>query len=390
MSDSMSINGLYSNPYAIMGDPCFQQYMKQYNQMYQNMYKNNPAFKGKTENTSNATTKTNTNTDANSSKPRATVDSESSVSWGTVAAVGGTVFALGAAALCHKKGNGNLGEGAKVVGKEIKEFGNKALNWIKGKGGNLISGSEPYTIQKVGENTVCSIPGKTNTLKGADIVQQAQNLGIKVAESVPELKAEGTKIEEYVVHNFNGGNTLKIKDGKLVEVLNPEGKSILNDTLHSPAQGYIDFKKTIDEFMAKVAKKEESELAQLTDVHCSQVVDGVTHRYQNGALTEIATNRFFANDEAAVAFGIQNPKFGSALDNFVQNKTDGLRIAKCTVDGIEYELSPSGDKIIAFVENGQRYTPKDDHFIVMQGKDKKETFERIIKGENITADSYYV
>ncbi len=307
----------------------------------------------------------------------------------------GTALVLVAAYLC-KKAHG-IGEGATAMEK-IKDGFSQWGKKLTGKAKDLkdkVVNPEKFSITQVGDQTVCTIPGKKNVIKGAttDIAAQAEKLG--VSTDIAELASKESNILSYTIKD--AGNTITVRGGNIVGFKNSAGEAIDIKKLTAPmTESDIAYSKTIKELMEKVGRRDTTVLSQLENVYYTQTANGTTRRFvanaadpKKNGLRGVITNRFEVGSDTVKQYRQHNEPVSKALDALKEGKTDGLKIAEaqCDVAGIGKFKIENGE--IAGITVGDTYYKKGSERFDALLFDHKEAFENVLKNKEQYTDIIY-
>lgn len=374
-----------SNPYAIDSIA--------YNPYFQMAY-NSPNFYGVTQQAAAAQGVTTPQTAATAVTEQTipAAKKEEKKDNTTAKLIVGTALALGAAYLCKKAYN--VGQGTNAVDKILNGFGQwgkNVKNWCKGVKNKVVS-PEKFSVTKIGNETVCTVPGKHNIVKGAE--GAAEKLGqIGATTETPAILdsagklAEGIKIKNGTfVHD---GKTFIVKKGKIVGC---EGmtKEAFKEHYIKSTDGINEIKKIKETSLAKFLKGETGTVTQY-----SHTKDGVARLFEQGGDGAFniqcgVSNKFNVNSDAVYAFRHDNPTVDTALKSFAENKTDGLKLtsAQFSRDDIGTLYIKDGEISAIKWTDGQTYQKGSEKWkSIMQ--QNKEAFENILKDTESLQNKVY-
>ncbi len=301
----------------------------------------------------------------------------------------GTALALGAAYMCKKAYNVGAGTGVlEKIGNGFKQWGQNITNWGKGVKDKVIA-PEKFSISKIGEETVCTIPNRRNILRGTEKIGE---IGVtaetpKILDSAGKL-AEGIKIKNGTfVHE---GQTFIVKKGNIVGCEGMSKEAFRDFFTHPKTTENIEGKKKIEEVLAKFMKGETGTVTQY-----SHTKDGVARLFEQGSDGAFnmkcgISNRFNANSDVVMAYRHNNPSVKTALEDFAKGETKGLKLASA-----EFTRSDLGT---LYITNGEISAIKgSDGKICKKGSEafdalmerNKDVYENILKDPNCLQNKIY-
>ena len=307
----------------------------------------------------------------------------------TAKLVVGAALALGAAYLCRKAYCAGTGTGVmEKIGNGFKQWGQNITNWGKGVKDKVVT-PEKFSVSKIGEETVCTIPNRRNIIKGAEKLGEigATAEAPSVVDAAGKL-AEGIKIKNGTfVHE---GQTFIVKKGRIVGCEGMEKEAFRDFFTHPKTTENIEGKKKIEEVLAKFLKGETGTVTQY-----SHTKDGVARLLEQG--TDGAfnmkcgiSNRFNANSDAVMAYRHNNPSVKTALEGFAKGETNGLKLASA-----EFTRSDLGTLYITNGEitairgtDGQLCKKGSQAFDALMERNK-EVYENILKDPNCLQNKVY-
>lgn len=307
----------------------------------------------------------------------------------------GTAITLGAAYLCRKAYCTGTGSGVfEKIGNGFKQWGQNITSWGKGVKDKVIP-SEKFSVSQIGDETVCTIPGKKNYIKGTttNISSQAEKLGIST--ELAELTSKDSNILSYTIKD--AGNTITVRGGNIVGFKNSAGETIDIKKLTAPmTESDIAYSKSIKELIEKVGKRDANVLNQLENVYYTQTANGTTRRFvanaanpdKNG-LRGVITNRFGIGTDTVKQYRQHNESVSKALDALKEGKTEALKIAEaqCEVTGLGKFKIVNGE--VAGITVGDTYYAKGSERFDALLFDHKEAFENVLKNKEQYTDIVY-
>lgn len=301
----------------------------------------------------------------------------------------GTAIALGAAYLCRKAYCAGSGTGVlEKIGNGFKQWGKNITNWGKGVKDKVIT-PERFSVSKIGEETVCTIPNKRNIIKGAEKLSE-----IGATAEVPNILNEAGKLAEGIkIKNgtfVHEGQTFIVKKGKIVGCEGMTAEAFRDLFKLPKTTENIEGKKKIEEALAKFLKGETGTVTQY-----SHTKDGVARLFEQGAdgafnLKCGISNRFNANSDAVMAYRHNNPSVKTALEGFAKGETNGLKLASAEFT--------RGDLGTLYINNGEITAIKGTNGeICKKGSQafdalmerNKEVYENILKDPNCLQNKVY-
>lgn len=296
----------------------------------------------------------------------------------------GTALVLGAAYLCrkaYKAGTPGKGTVDRIID-GFGQWGKNIKNWGKGVKDKVVN-PEKFSVTKIGEETVCTIPNRHNIVKGAE--GAAEKLGqIGATTDAPAILdsagklAEGIKIKNGTfVHD---GHTFIVKKGKIVGCENMTAEAFRDFFKLPKTTENIEGKKKIEEALAKFLKGETGTVTQY-----SHTKDGVARLFEQGTdgaynLRCGVSNRFNVNSDAVNAFRHDNPAIDTALKGFAESKTDGLKLASAEFSRPDLGTLYIKDGEISAIKwtDGQTYQKGSEKWKALM-QTNKEVYENILK-----------
>ncbi len=375
MTDSLAVSGMGNYGYGFY-DPYFMEAYKSYNA---NMAQAAQAMKAA------QSTQTGTQTP---SVPVVTTQPEEKKKSGAGLVLGG-LATVGAAALlykAHKKGGEKgIKEGFRqmwkgLTGSEAASASTKATEKAKKE---VVT---RFTVRKNSSgNWVAQVPDRRQAIDARDVAA-LDKLGI--SRDIPKLTDDGIRVNE--LRFEHDGNNFVFRNGKILKYEKGGVNNI--DKWNNPVeQADIDYKKTIEEIIAKL-KKGETTTANLQEIKFWDYNDGVARRFiQSGTsrpkLVSVTTNRFGLDSSVVNAARERNSVIDKALKAIAEGKTpDGLSAVrgKYTVGGKDFEIV--NGELAGMYEGGKLYKLDSDLFL--DWKHRNETvYEAMLKnikeGKNI-------
>lgn len=312
----------------------------------------------------------------------------------TAKLVVGTALVLGAAYLC-KKAHG-IGNGSTTMEKIVDGFGQwgkSAKNWFNGTKDKIIN-PEKFSVAQIGDQTVCTVPGKKNIIKGVE--GATEKLGqIGATTEVPAIldSASGKLAEGIKIKNGNfvhEGQTFIVKNGKIVGCEGMTAEAFKDFFTHPKTTEGIQGKTKIQETLAKFLKGETGTVTKY-----SHTQDGVARLFEQGTdgafnLRCGVSNRFNVNSDAVNALRHDNSAIDTALKGFAEHKTDSLKLASA-----EFTRPDLGT---LYINNGEITSIKwTDGNVYQKGSEKwkalmqtnKEVYENILKDTDCLQNKVY-
>ena len=304
----------------------------------------------------------------------------------------GAVAVAGAALLCKKAYSlGKPGSGFwNQLGSGFKEMGASITNWGKGVK-NKIANPEVFSVTKVGEETVCTIPGQKNIIK-SNIGEQAQKLGIST--DVARLAEKESKILSYTIEE--GGKTITVRGGNVVGYKNGDTPLNIKQLTAPTAPEDVNISEKIKDIIAKVGQRDAETLEKIKDVYFTQTVDGTTRRFvanaadpnKNG-LRGIITNRFGIDSPTVKQYRLHNEQVEKALKGFTDGKLDNLKIAEAQYNVTDIGKFKIKNDQIEGITVGENYYAKGSKEFDALLYDNKTTFENVLKNKDSFTDIVY-
>ena len=166
-------------------------------------------------------------------------------------------------------------------------------------------------------------------------MEELEKLGINITP--PALTDDAIKITGFkgTVTHGNQTNTILVRDGKVVEVLNKDGHNITNLYQTPSSDADKDFVKQINDYVKKVLEKDSSALNNIQGIKLEQVTDDVTYRYLANssssqlAFDEVITNRYHQDSPLVQRFLLdhKDDEIGGIVQRFInKGETNGMNI----------------------------------------------------------------
>ena len=361
MTDSLALNGLSGYGYGYGYDPYFMKAFQSYNAnmpQAQNPVQMYPQVQVPSE---------QTKTD---SQPK----EEGKSNAGLI--IGGLATA-GAAALLYKA-NKKGGE------KGIKEGLKQMWQGLTGKAASASTEKFALRQSQTGE-WFAQVPGRKQRLTG-----NYERFGIST--EIPGIGDKGSKIIDF--RFTKDGNSFHVRNGRVVEYKNSAGENLLAKMNNPTEAKDIDYKKAIDEFIAKVDRRDEAALKELTSMNYTHTADGVTRRFSktgdNVTMNKVVTDRFALGTDEVTAMREKDPKIDKAVKAIKEGKRpEGLNAvaAEYKVDDIVFKIE--NDRIVGMTQGGKYYPAASDRFVAWQYNNQKD-YEKMIKNIGEGKDMYNI
>ena len=364
MTDSLALNGLSGYGYGYGYDPYFMKAFQSYNP-------NMPQTANNIQPTQPAVTNPELNTTAT-----ATEKAEEKEKSNAGLVLGGLATA-GAAALLYKA-NKKGGE------KGIKEGLKQMWQGLTGKAASASTEKFALRQSQTGE-WFAQVPGRKQRLTG-----NYERFGIST--EIPGIGDKGSKIIDF--RFTKDGNSFHVRNGRVVEYKNSAGEDLLAKMTNPTEAKDIDYKKAIDEFIAKVDRRDEAALKELTSMNYTHTADGVTRRFSktgdNVTMNKVVTDRFALGTDEVTAMRAKDPKIDKAVKAIQEGKRpEGLNAvaAEYKVDDIVFKIE--NDRIVGMTQGGKYYPAASDRFVAWQYNNQKD-YEKMIKNIGEGKDMYNI
>lgn len=323
-----------------------------------------------------ANTTTNTNTAINPSFKGASENIKGEKKKGNGAKwILGTLTVAGIAFAgykCFKKGDG---EGIAKIWDGAKKYFTGATNTVKNTiNGNNKMTDEIFTIAKNGDDILCTIPGKTNVIKGEHLDDVAR-LGSKV--DMPALTDKATEILKFEA-KLSDNSSIIVRGNKLQKLIDANGNNVSLDKLSDLE------KEEVNKIITAVKNKDKSILKKLRNVIGRQTENGITRSFvtqatktaKNG-VRKATTKKFLVDSTAVKAYRQQNPQLSEAIEEFGKDVVSKFKIntAEKATDIGTFKIV--GDKI-AGIQTATGYYPVDSQNYRALLFDNKEIFDSVL------------
>lgn len=287
----------------------------------------------------------------------------------------GTIAVAGLAYGGYKCYNKGAGEGLAKIWDGAKQYLNGASNAVKGvaNGGKA---DDVFTIAKNGDDVLCTVPGRTNVLKGSDLTKEAiEKLGGSFDDIA--LADKATEILKYEA-KLSDGSVITVMGDKVRSVVNPSGAKVGLDKLSEAGNAEI------NNIIKSVKNKDAGVLSGLQNVIGKRTDGGVTRKFvaqatdaaKNG-VRSASTKNFLVDSTAVKAYRQQYPQLSEAIDEFGKDVTSKFKIhtAEKVTDIGTFRIA--GDKITGIqTATGFHSINSDDYKALLF--DNKEIFDSVL------------
>ena len=278
---------------------------------------------------------------------------------------------------CFKKGNG---EGLAKAWDGAKQYWDDGCKWVKGLGskvGKNVSSKadDVFTITRNGSDVVCSVPGKTQVLRGTELVDDIAKLGSST--TTPGLADKATEILKYEA-KLSDGSVITVMGDKIRNVVKPDGTKVALETLSDAGNTEV------TRIINAVKNREETTLNTLQNVIGRETNNGVTRKFvvnatdaaKNG-VRSARTNKFLLDSPVVKAYRQQNTAASEAIEEFTRDVTTRFNVhtADKVTDIGTFKIN--GNEV-AGIQVGTNYYPAaSDEFLGLQF-DNKDIFDGVL------------
>lgn len=284
------------------------------------------------------------------------------------------------------------------------------INSVKAGFKSLKKQSKEITMSIVDGKPVYTLPNKSHSIKGADVVAQAKSLGLEATEGLKWTDA-AAKVKSYHIELTDGGiaNKIIVRDGKVARCINvAENKSFALET-SSP-----EFQKKVQGIIDSVAKKQEPSGAKVVNILYGQEIASGSNAWHiansssknvKDGLCMIRTDRFAHNSEAVYAAKGMNKTFAEAASKAEKADADysswSIASAEYAPNSVTSKVTgatwPAGaklniqnDKVVSLVDsNGRVHKCGDDVYEALKYQ-FEEVFTQAPKQQELFTNIKYV
>jgi hypothetical protein len=295
---------------------------------------------------------------------------------------------------CFKKGNG---EGLAKIWDGAKQYLDDGCKWVKklvGKADDVAAkvddvaakADDVFTITKNGSDVVCTIPGKNQVLRGANLTDDIAKLGSST--TVPSLAEKGTEILKYEA-KLSDGSTITVMGDKIRSVVKPDGTKVALDKLSEAGNAEV------TRIINGVKNREQATLASLQNVIGRETNNGVTRKFVTQAtdatldgVRSARTNKFLLDSPTVKAYRQQNSAVSEVIDEFTKDVTSRFNVytADKVTDIGTFKII--GDKVAGIDVNGCYYPAGTDEFLALQF-DHKDIFDGVLSDSKLFSNVVY-
>lgn len=275
---------------------------------------------------------------------------------------------------CYNKG---AGEGLSKIFDGAKQYLSGASKTVKGLAKASDKADDVFTIAKNGDDILCTVPGRTNVLKGSNLTDDAiKKLG--GSTELPSLLDKGTEIMKYEA-KLSDGSVITVMGDKVRSIVNPSGAKVSLDKLSEAGN------KEISDIIAAVRGKDETVLNGLQNVIGRRTDGGVTRKFvaqatdaaKNG-VRSASTKKFLVDSTAVKAYRQQYPQLSEAIDEFGKDVTSKFRVFTADRETNIGTFKIIGDKIAGIqTPAGQYYAVDSDNYKALLF-DNKDIFDGVL------------
>lgn len=291
-------------------------------------------------------------------------------------------WVLGAAAVaglayggykCYTKGTG---EGLAKILDGAKQYLGGATKAVKKVTNGGKNADDVFTIAKNGDEILCTVPGRTNVLRGADLTDDViKKLGGST-DSI-SLADKATEILKYEA-KLSDGSVVTVMGDKVRSIVSPSGAKVGLDKLTEAGNSEV------NQIIRAVRDKDNNVISGLQNVIGRRTDGGVTRKFvaqaadatKNG-VRSASTKNFFVDSTAVKAYRQQYPQLSEAIDEFGKDVTSKFKIhtAEKVTDIGTFRIA--GDKITGIqTATGFHSVDSDDYKALLF--DNKDIFDGVL------------
>lgn len=288
----------------------------------------------------------------------------------------GGLATVGAAALlykAHKKGGDKgIKEGLKMMWKGVTGKGNQAPKrevFTK------------FTARQTESGTwFAQVP---NRHQRVDLSDTAKLNELGIPTEIPKVGDKGVRVREFVINH--DGNTLKIRNDKVVKYENKNNEDILNLWNNPVNKEQETYKETIEKIISKIKNGEATD-AKLEYIKYSQVDDGIIRTFtkkgtDDAVMTDVITNRFGLGSKEVTAARVKDANVDKALTAIKHGKAPEGMVAKqakySTSRGSEFQIK-DGELKGMYGSDGKLYKLDSTDFLAWQYNNQK-AYDKMLK-----------